>query len=418
MFEQLFEDPVSLGRQRNGPLAEERQRFLVHCAEQCMAPSTLLDIAYCLLHVATALRLAERPGEFITRDEIKTAADRWTGGHAHQPTPRAVSSTWRRFIRYATRWLSFLDRLQPLAPVFQPHADLVAKFADYMRQERGLSPQTIAGRCRAANELLDQLPQAGLRLDTLTAAQVDDLLARMVREGGYARVSVRAFAYCLRAFFRFAEACARCRPGLATAVTAPRVYRDETIPAGPSWGDVRRLLTTAQGDQPTDLRARAVLLLLATYGLRAGEVVGLRLEDFDWERELLTVAHGKRQRPRTYPLCRAVGEAVLRYLREARPRSVRREVFLNLRAPFGPLSCAGVGYVVRPRLRALGVTLPHYGPHALRHACATHLLAQGLSLKEIGDHLGHQSPESTRRYAKVDLAGLRAVGEFDLEGLL
>ena len=69
-------------------------------------------------------------------------------------------------------------------------------------------------------------------------------------------------------------------------------------------------------------------------------------------------------------------------------------------------------------LHALGVTLPHYGPHALRHACATHLLAQGLSLKEIGDHLGHQSPQTTRIYAKVDLAGLRAVGDFDLEGLL
>ena len=70
------------------------------------------------------------------------------------------------------------------------------------------------------------------------------------------------------------------------------------------------------------------------------------------------------------------------------------------------------------RLHALGLPLPHYGPHALRHACATHLLAQGLSLKEIGDHLGHQSPETTRIYAKVDLAALRAVGDFNLEGLL
>jgi site-specific recombinase XerD len=74
--------------------------------------------------------------------------------------------------------------------------------------------------------------------------------------------------------------------------------------------------------------------------------------------------------------------------------------------------------MVGRRPRALGVTLPHYGPHALRHACATHLLTRGLSLKEVGGHLGHQSPEATRIYAKVDLAGLRAVGDFDLEGLL
>ena len=77
-----------------------------------------------------------------------------------------------------------------------------------------------------------------------------------------------------------------------------------------------------------------------------------------------------------------------------------------------------MGQSVSRRLHALGVPLPHYGPHALRHACATHLLERGLSLKEIGDHLGHRSPEATRIYAKVDLAGLRAVGDFDLEGLL
>ena len=133
-------------------------------------------------------------------------------------------------------------------------------------------------------------------------------------------------------------------------------------------------------------------MLLAVYGLRSGEVVGLRLEDFDWEREILTVTPSKRQKPRTYPLCRPVGDAVLRYLREARPRSVVARYSL----PFGHLSgrCRGAvwGRLVRRRLHALDVPLPHYGPHALRHACATHLLEQGLSLKEIGDHLGHQSP--------------------------
>ncbi len=118
-----------------------------------------------------------------------------------------------------------------------------------------------------------------------------------------------------------------------------------------------------------------------------------------------------------YPLCRPVGDAVLRYLREVRPRCDRREVFLTLRAPFHPLSFA-LGAMVQRRLRALGLTLPRYGPHALRHACATHLLSQGLSLKEIGDHLGHRSSDATCIYAKVDLAALRAVADFSLEDLL
>ncbi len=166
-----------------------------------------------------------------------------------------------------------------------------------------------------------------------------------------------------------------------------------------------------------DIRDRAVLLLLAVYGLRAGEVAGLSLDDFDWTHEVLTVRHGKSQRPRVYPLCRPVGDAVLRYVREVRPRSERREVFLTMCAPFRPLTFA-LGIMVQRRLRALGLTLPRYGPHALRHACATHLLAQGLSLKEIGDHLGHRCPEATSIYAKVDLAALRPVADFSLEDLL
>jgi site-specific recombinase XerD len=418
VFDQLFPDARALSRQRDGPLAEERRRYLVHCAEQRMAHKTLLEIARCTLAAANALRLAERSGELITREEIKAAADRWASRRSPQRASTTVSSACLRFTRYATRWLSFLGRLLPVITTPQPYAEQITRFANYMRQERGLSPRTIEIRCRTVCEFLARVDESGRRLDSLTIAQVDDILSRQIRERGYVRITVRGHVARLRAFFRYAEACAWCRPGLAAALVAPRVFRHESIAVGPSWEAVKRLLVASQGDRPADIRAHAVLMLLAVYGLRAGEVVGLRLEDFDWEREELTVAHGKRQRPRSYPLCRAVGNAVLRYLREVRPMSARREVFLNLRAPFGPLSCCLLGHVVRQRLRALGVTLPHYGPHALRHSCATHLLEQGLSLKEIGDHLGHMDPETTRLYAKVDLAGLRAVGDFDLEGLL
>ena len=92
-------------------------------------------------------------------------------------------------------------------------------------------------------------------------------------------------------------------------------------------------------------------------------------------------------------------------------------MFLKLLAPVGPMSSKGLYAVVAPRMKRLGIQAPRRGPHALRHACAGHLLARGLSLKEIGDHLGHRSPDSTRIYAKVDLQGLREVAAFDLGGL-
>jgi integrase len=114
---------------------------------------------------------------------------------------------------------------------------------------------------------------------------------------------------------------------------------------------------------------------------------------------------------------RSVGDAILRYLQEVRPRSPRRELFLSLKAPFHPVRLS-LWSIVGKRLRSLHLSLPHYGPHALRHACATRLLAAGLSLKEIGDQLGHTAPDSTRIYAKVDLVGLRQVADFDLGGVL
>jgi integrase len=172
-----------------------------------------------------------------------------------------------------------------------------------------------------------------------------------------------------------------------------------------------------EGDQPHNIRARPILMLFAIYGLRRGEVSHLRLEDFDWEHEVFRVVCSKTGRVRTYPLTRSVGDAILRYLQEVRPRSSHREVFLSLRAPFRPMR-AVLMQMVRERLQSLHVSLPHYGPHALRHACASRLLAAGLSLKEIGDQLGHIDPDTTRIYAKVDLVGLREVADFDLGGVL
>lgn len=412
MFDQLFQDPRALARQQAGPLAEERRRYLAYCAEQQMSAARLQHIARCILATAEALRLADRPGELITRAEIADEANR----RARERQKRRMLTY--RFTGEAVRWLTFLGRLQVPAPVPSVYAQHVAEFADYLVQERGLSQKTVAYDRRTIHEFLAQIEKAALQLRRLTVAQVDELLAKKVHDEGYARITIQRWASTLRRFFRFAEGRGWCRPGLAAAIMAPRVFTHEGLPIGPAWDDVKRLLAATEGDRPVDIRDRALLLLLAVYGLRAGEVAALCLKDFEWEREVLRVPHSKSQRPRTYPLCRPVGDAVLRYLREVRPRSDRPEVFLTRTVPFRPLVANSLTMVVKRRLHALGLQLPHYGAHVLRHACATHLLAQGLSLKEIGDHLGHVSPDTTRIYAKVDLVALRTVGDFSLEGLL
>jgi integrase len=160
-------------------------------------------------------------------------------------------------------------------------------------------------------------------------------------------------------------------------------------------------------------------MLFAIYGLRASEVAGLRLEHLDWEHDQLHVPRAKRRETQVYPLLPSVRHALIRYLRKVRRRpSDHREVFLTLRPPFQPISTSGLYHVAAHRLKALGVRTAHHGPHSLRHACAARLVDDGVSLKEIGDHLGHRSMSATRTYTKVDLRALREVAAFDAGELL
>jgi site-specific recombinase XerD len=383
-----------------------------------MSETTLGVLAAYLLTIAAYLRLANRPpDDLVTAAEIEAQAERWAKRPLKFPGSRQERGGRRHFRNYATQWLQFLGRWQAPTALPRKCADRIAAFTDYMRQERGLSPITVRSRCRFVHEILDRLC-ASCRLEEITPAQVDAVFVPMLEQGSYARVTVRGYASHLRAFFRYAEAQGWCRHGLAEAIQGPRLFTLGTLPLGPSWQDVRRLLASAEGDGAKAIRDRAILLLLTVYGCRASEAARLRLEDLDWEQELIHFTRAKSSRTQTYPLSRKVGDAILCYLREVRPRSLCREVFLALNAPFRSLVPESLWNIVGPRLRALGISLRHHGPHALRHACATHLLEQGFTLKQIGDHLGHREPDSTRVYAKVDLAGLRQVADFGIGELL
>ncbi len=400
MFDELFALPAIRARHRNAPLAGERIRFLRHLADLGLSRRTLQDIAPLLIMIVERLDLAKHPGRSVRQDEIRQKA--MTRGDA--------------FVSVARRWLRFLGRLeQPLMPASR-FADKIQAFVDFMREERELSPVTIEERCFIVRRILDRLAISDGSLDALSIGHIDAALLGLINQEGYARRTIQGWTSHLRVFFRFAEARGWCRGGLAAAIQSPRVFRHSSVPMGPSRHEVRRLLAMTEGDRPVDIRDRAILMLLAIYGLRAGEVRHLCLEDFDWENETVRVVCVKTGRVRTVPLVRSVGDAILRYLKEVRPQSAHRQLFLTLLPPIRPLR--GIWNPVGDRLRELGVTLPHYGPHSLRHACATHLLADGFSLKEIGDHLGHQQPNTTRIYAKVDFTGLQKVADFDLGGVL
>ncbi len=317
------------------------------------------------------------------------------------------------------RWLDFLGRMEECSPVPHPYAASIAAYADHMRDERGLSPVTIAKRCWCVQDFLKRLTVPEGRLDRVTIADIDAAFLAMASDGGLARSTLNVRARGLRSFFSFTEGRGWSRAGMAVAIHVPRIYAQESLPTGPSWDQVQSALRKTRGDRPADIRESAILMLFAIYALRAREVARLRLDDMNWEEELLVISGDKTGRTRTYPLVRSAGDAILRYLKGVRPRSSHREVFLTLRAPFRPLTTVALYNLVAKCTRGLGVPLSEYGPRSFRHACATHLLNEGgLSMKEVGDHLGHRDPDSTQTYAKVNLVGLRVVADLDLGGKL
>ena len=417
MFDQLFSRSRAVQRYVSAPLLEPRLRYLRHCAAQGATSATLKKIAFYQRALCGSIDV--ETADPFRPEQIRAAADRWTSRTPpyHAQTNGTASKV--AFVSVAMGWLGFLGRLERPQRPAHPCAGHVAAFRDHMRSERGLSPLTIYTRCLRVEEFLARICPDEPALRQMTIAQIDAAIAQKGAQDGCTRASIRTYAYILRSFFRYGETQGWCASGLAAGILPPRVYTGESLPAGPTWDQVQRLCAGADGDARAQVRDRAMLLLFAVYGLRVGEVRRLRLDDLDWEAEAIRITRSKQHwHIQTYPLVGVVGDAILRYLETARPRSAARDLFLSLKAPIRPLGNSALWQIVNRRLRPLGLPLVHQGPHALRHACATHLLSQGLPLKEIGDHLGHRNPATTSVYAKVDLVGLRQVADFNLEGLV
>ena len=415
MFETLFHYPQVVARHLAGPSAAERERFLVCCAQAGAARESLLHLASELLIVARRIDISGTTT--IPLHKVEAAADGWVRHQRRHQRIHDPRFCRQRFVQVATDWLRFLARLEAAPEQHGTVTDLVDEFADYMLLERGLSPRTVHNRCWHVQAFLNRLSEQGCSFDEVSLEQVDAFLA-MRGAQGWCRVSIATAASALRSFFVRMAARGQCTDRFAMGIEGPRLFKHEALPVGPQWKDVQRLIASADTNRPQDIRDRAIVLLLAVYGLRCGEVVALSLDDVSWEQEILHVRRPKQRCKQDYPLTTDAGNAILRYLEQVRPRCALRSLFLTIKAPIRPLAPSSLHSLVTTRMRMLDIHCPRRGPHALRHACATRLVAEGLSLKQIGDHLGHRSSDATRTYAKVDLVGLRQVADFALGALL
>jgi len=323
--------------------------------------------------------------------------------HGQCPSGRTVVRV-RQFIEHLVR-LGVV--LPPASPSPRSLPSPLIGFCDWMSRQRGIMARTIARYERLIEKILPLLGNNPARYD---AALVRQSLLRTIKElsRGYAKTYVIA----LRAFLRFLAAQGRCRSHLDRAVPTVPEWKLSALPRYLETDDVERVITSCDLSKPCGIRDRAVLLLLARLGLRAGDITAMRLDDLDWHAGTVRV-RGKGRTEIRLPLPQDAGDALIEYLMKARPKVDTDRVFLCVNAPVRPFATsASISDIVRCALQRAGIqNPPSKGAHLLRHSAATSMLRTGASLDLVVAVLRHKSPDMTAHYAKVHIELLRQIAQ-------
>ncbi len=292
---------------------------------------------------------------------------------------------------------------KPPEPTFE---GLACGFFDALREERGLSPETISLYRSHLVSFQTHLASNKVSLDSLAPSDIDGFILTLADR--MAANSLNSACSAVRHLLRWLFRERRIVRDLSGCVGKPQAYRLATIPRSIPWEGIQRTLTGIDRQTVIGKRDFAMLLLMVLYGLRAREVATLTLDDIDWESETLHIQRRKCGHSTLYPLSPVAGNALVEYLR-VRPKTCSRVIFIQSCSPFRPINHHVVSSRAGHHIRAAGITVRRPGSHTLRHSCAQRLVDADFSLKVIGDYLGHSVPSSTEIYTKVAIESLRNV---------
>lgn len=284
---------------------------------------------------------------------------------------------------------------------------LLTEFCQWMNQQRGTSDLTLYNYSLSIRDLLKRLGEDPVRFDAQSLRQ---FVLEKSQQSGWA--AAKKCTTALHMFLRFLIAEGKCAAGLDEAIPVLAHWRLSSLPRYVQPEEVERIISSCDLNSPVGRRNRAILLLLARLGLRAGDIIELRLGDIDWEGAWIYVC-GKGRRQARLPLTQEVGYAIVDYLQDGRPQTDTDVLFVRSRAPFCAFAshCA-ISVIVAGAMRRAGVTCRSRGAaHVLRHSAATSMLRQGASLQDIATILRHRFIETTEIYAKVDVAALRQIAQ-------
>lgn len=312
--------------------------------------------------------------------------------------------------RVLTRFLLERGLAQPTAATEQGPAEIYTNaFMAQLQYARGLAPSTIQRQGQLAAEFLIWLKfeDEPDRLASLKGQDIEGFLRHLGKRMG--RVALQKPIATIRNFLRFLAAEGVIAPGLESQIDTPRVYRQEKLPCALPWTTVQAILRSINRKTAIGKRDYAMLSLMATYGMRACDVVALTLDDIQWRAGRIRICQSKTGNLLELPLTHEVSSAIYDYLKKVPRYGSYREIFLRLKAPRGILKSTAVTEIFQAWSKKSGLEIPFKGPRCLRHSYALHLLRHGLPLKTIGDLLGHKSLESTAEYIRLATDDLREV---------
>ena len=411
MLERYFFKPDTIDRLRASWIGEPIERYVQWLDEH----------GYAVRNVYSRVPILRRFGDFTRQHGAKNYEDlqdfvdpfvtHWINerGSHYEVAPRWIEKEARTPVEQMLRLIlpGFKGKGRSKR-VRIPFIDQTPGFFLFLREERGLRENSIIHYGHYLRLFEAYLKQIGfIYLADLSPAI---LSAFLIKEGHrLSKSSVTSLCSSLRVFLRYIRREGIIEADLSYAIESPRRYQLSDLPRSISWADVRKMLNVI--DRRTNLGKRdyAILLLLVTYGLRANEVAGLKIDDIDWSRERLLVSERKAGHHTAYPLSRVVGEAVIDYLKNGRPKTEDRCIFFRVLAPRVPLTSSAISQRVTYYLHKAGIKIGRPGSHTLRHTCVQRLVDAEFSFKTIGDYVGHASPSSTQVYTKIAVDVLREV---------
>jgi integrase/recombinase XerD len=406
MLSEFFESPARIRALRDGPAGPMFDEFA----------RTLSRAGYARITARRHLRAAEHLVYWAARKSIpvddlsEQHLDRFGRHLTRCRCPNYGRSAHLEVRCGARMFLKCLEQAGVVKAVIKSTVEdlpLLTDFCQWMRERRGTSEGTLYNYGIHIRELLQKL---GEEPSNFEARSLRKFVMDATGERGLAAATTRVTA--LRMFLRFLIAEGECAVGLDAAIPVLAHWRLAALPRYLQEDEVERVIATCDPTTPVGQRDRAILLLLARLGLRAGDVVGLRLCDLDWRGAWIHVC-GKNRSHTRLPLTQEIGQALVAYLQDGRPRSKDDAVFVRSRAPYRALrSHCAVSAIVDRALRRAAVTRPSRGAaHLLRHSVATSMLRHGASLQDIAVLLRHRSIETTQIYAKVDVTSLRKIAQ-------